>query len=94
MCDGCDAVTIKRSSRPHRKIRRFEDGWLREFCDSLSLWAAACSKYDCGKLMATPTFEDVAYAPQSEEGGRGFRRSRIPLGRARDIFAAEVRKVS
>ena len=44
--------------------------------------------------MATPTFEDVAYAPQSEEGGIGFRRSRIPLGRAHDIFAAEVLKVS
>ena len=45
-------------------------------------------------LLATPPFEDVAYAPQSEEGGVGFRRSRIPLGRAHDIFAAEVLKVS
>ena len=45
-------------------------------------------------LSATPPFEDVAYAPQSEEGGIGFRRSRIPLGRAHDIFAAEVLKVS
>jgi len=44
--------------------------------------------------MATPPFEDVAYAPQSEEGGIGFRRSRIPLGRAHDIFAAELLKVS
>ena len=53
-----------------------------------------CSIYGCGKLMAMPPFEDVAYLPQSEEGGIGFRRSRIPLGRAHDIFAAEVLKVS
>ena len=45
-------------------------------------------------LLAPPPFEDVVYAPQSEEGGIGFRRSRIPLGRAHDIFAAEVLKVS
>ena len=47
-----------RSSRPHRKIRRFEDGWLRGFCDPLCRWAAAWSKYGCGKLMATPSCED------------------------------------
>ena len=29
--------------------------------------------------MATPPFEDVAYAPQPEEGGIGFRRSRTSI---------------
>ena len=44
-------------------------------------------------LLATPPFEDVAYAPQSEEGGIGFRRSRIPLGERNALLMALLSKV-
>ena len=54
------ADTAPRSSRPHRKIRRFGDGWQREFSNfSLPVGGGIEANPVAERLSVTPYFEDV-----------------------------------
>ena len=52
--------TAPRSSRPHRKIRRFGDGWQRGFSkSSLPVGDGIEANPVAERLTVTPCFEDV-----------------------------------
>ena len=54
------ADTDPRSSRPHRKIRRFGDGWQRGFLkSSLPVGGSIEANSIAERLSVTPYFEDV-----------------------------------
>lgn len=54
------AVLTRRISRHHRKIRRFGDGWQREFSNfSLPVGGGIEANSVVERLTVTPYFEDV-----------------------------------
>ena len=80
------ADTAPRISRPHRKIRRFGDGWQRGFPkSSLPVGGSVEATSIAERLSVTPWILQSGYYLHASHG-RGFRRSRIPPRRAHDTL--------
>ena len=74
-------ATAPRSSRPHRKIRRFEDGWQRGFSKSSLPVGGGIEAYSVAeRLTVTPYFEDVGTTCKPRKTAEASAEAAYPLG--------------
>ena len=65
------ADTAPRSSRPHRKIRRFGGGWQREFSIfSLPVGGGIEANSVAERMSVTAAFEDLGTTPKPKKTAR------------------------
>ena len=70
-----------RSSRPHRKIRRFGDGWQRGFSkSSLPVGGGIEANPVAERLSVTPYFEDVGTTCKPKKTAEASAEAAYPLG--------------
>ena len=75
------AVLTHRISRPHRKIRRFGDGWQSGFAKSALPVSGRIEAIEIAeRLSVTPPFEDLGVHTQASKGGKASADAAFPLG--------------
>ena len=88
------ADTAPRSSRPHRKIRRFEDGWQRGFSkSSLPVGGGIEANPVAERLSVTPYFEDVGTTCKPKKTAEASAEAAYPLGERNALLMAPLSKV-
>ena len=88
------ADTAPRSSRPHRKIRRFEDGWQRGFSkSSLPVGGGIEAIMVAERLTVTPYFEDVGTTHKPKKTAEASAEAAYPLGERNALLMALLSKV-
>ena len=88
------ADTAPRSSRPHRKIRRFEDGWQRGFSKSSLPVGGGIEAYSVAeRLTVTPYFEDVGTTYKPKKTAEASAEAAYPLGERNALLMALLSKV-
>ena len=79
---------------PIEKSADFEMDGQREFVkSSLPVGGRIEATEVAERLTVTPDFEDVGATYKPKKDGRGFRRSRIPLGERNALLMAPLSKV-
>ena len=74
------AVLTHRISRPHRKIRRFGDGWQSGFAKSALPVSGRNEAIEIAEMLSvTPPFEDLG-ATQATKGVKASADAAFPLG--------------
>ncbi|WP_139056052.1 hypothetical protein [Ruthenibacterium lactatiformans] len=88
------ADTAPRSSRPHRKIRRFRDGWQRGFSkSSLPVGGGIEANSVAERLSVTPYFEDVGTTYKPKKTAEASAEAAYPLGERNALLMALLSKV-
>ena len=83
-----------RSSRPHRKIRRFGDGWQRGFSkSSLPVGGGIEANSVAERLSVTPCFEDVGTTHKPKKTAEASAEAAYPLGERNALLMAPLSKV-
>ena len=84
----------QRISRPHRKIRRFGDGWQRGFQkSSLPVGGGIEANPVAKRLSVTPYFEDVGTTCKPRKTAEASAEAACPLGE-RTVLCSRRMKVS
>ena len=84
----------QRSSRPHRKIRRFGDGWQRGFSkSSLPVGGGIKANTVAERLTVTPYFEDVGTTCKPKKTAEASAEAAYPLGERNALLMAPLSKV-
>ena len=88
------ADTAPRISRPHRKIRRFGDGWQRGFSkSSLPVGGGIEANPVAERLSVTPCFEDVGTTCKPRKTAAASAEAAYPLGERNALLMAPLSKV-
>ena len=88
------ADTAPRSSRPHRKIRRFREGWQRGFSQSsLPVGGSIEANSIAERMSVTPYFEDVGTTHKPKKTAEASAEAAYPLGERNALLMAPLSKV-
>ena len=83
-----------RSYRPHRKIRRFGDGWQRGFSkSSLPVGGSIEANTVAERLTVTPYFEDVGTTYKPKKTAEASAEAAYSLGERNALLMALLSKV-
>ena len=83
-----------RISRPHRKIRRFGDGWQSGFSkSSLPVCGGIEANPVAERLSVTPYFEDVGTTYKPKKTAEASAEAAYPLGERNALLMALLSKV-
>ncbi len=85
---------LPRIPRPHRKIRRFGDGWQSEFSKSaLPVDGRTPAIGVAGRLAVTPHFERLGTIHKPKKAARHPQMPHTPLGERNALLMALLSKV-
>ena len=88
------ADTPQRISRPHRKIRRFGDGWQRGFSKfSLPVSGSIEANLIAERRSVTAAFEDLGTTPKPKKAAEASAEAAYPLGERNALLMAPLSKV-
>ena len=88
------SCTLVSHHRPHRKIRRFVDGWQRGFSKSSLPVGGGIEAYSVAeRLTVTPYFEDVGTTCKPKKTAEASAEAAYPLGEP-TILCSRRMKVS
>ena len=91
---GLSNDPIAHISRPHRKIRRFGDGWQRGFLkSSLPVGGGIEANSVAERLSLTPYFEDVGTTHKPRKTAKASAEAAYPLGERNALLMAPLSKV-
>ena len=88
------SYTLVSHHRPHRKIRRFGDGWQRGFQkSSLPVGGGIEANPVAERLSVTPYFEDVGTTCKPRKTAEASAEAAYPLGERNALLIAPLSKV-